>query len=193
MLALACLLLSQNVPDPDWVQGLGRERAAYGDIPNSGEWKFVLSGNFGGTTILYRAGSSTERYYLSYTSGSGKRRLSRTTLVKGTIRRDWMIHMKDGGRSRIARPGTLWTFAIAGNEIVGKVPEAAMKDLQNSEPLVGYTFNIHAPYCFVVFESGKDVGTEPWDVTSNDNLPKTVSPYPIPKVEADYVGRKRHR
>ncbi len=195
LLVLACIVLSQNVGDPGWVQRLGRERADYGDIPNSGEWKYVLSGQFGGTTILYRVGSSTERYYLSYTSGSGKRRLSKTTLVNGTIRRSWMIHMKDHGRTSIARPGTLWNFAVAGHQVVGLVPKEALKDLQSPEPLAVYKYNIHAPYCFVVFEGGEAVGEEPWSLFERDpnTLPKTADPYPIPKYEVDYLTRKRKR
>ncbi len=188
-LVSAIALLAPPQGEEAWAIKLGKGRAAYGDIPNSGLWKHGYTGQFGGTYILFRAGSSTERYYYTSSPGARRWRISRTTLVQGKIRKDWMIFVEDGKEPRIKNPGSLWIWS-GGGKIVGVIPKRAMKDLENQVPLALYHSNIHASYCSFVDSKGKESNTASWDLDNYDKLPKTDRPYPITAEEREYVFRK---
>lgn len=188
-LVSAIALLAPPQGEEAWAQKLGKERAAYGDIPNSGLWKHGYTGQFGGTYILFRAGSSTERYYYTSSPGAKRWRISRTTLVKGKIRKSWMIFVEEGKDSRIKNPGTLWKWA-GGGKVVGSVPKIAIKDLESQVPLALYHSNVHASYCSFVDPKGNESKTEYWDDSGKAILPKTDKPYPITVEEREYAFPK---
>lgn len=184
-----------------WALKLGRERSQYGDIPNSGLWKHGYTGQFGGTDILFRAGSSTQRYYVTSSPGADRWRISRTTMIKGAIRKDWLIFVEKGREPRIKKPGPLWKYG--GGRIVGAIPKMALADLQNPVPLALYHSNVHRSYCSFIGPSGRaseDMDWEPEIVTSSggsgysldfSKLPRTDKPYPITPQERAYANRKR--
>ena len=173
-----------------WAEKLGKERDAYGDIPNSGPWKHGYTGSFGGTYILFRAGSSTERYYLTTSPGAKRWRISRTTLVQGKIRKDWMIFIEDGKEPRITKPGPLWKWS-EGGRVVGALPKMAKRDCESQIPLALYHSNVQASYCSFIESDGKESENTPWNLGEYDSLPKTDFPYPITPEEREYVYRKR--
>lgn len=195
--ALASILLFQasTVDEEVWAQKLGRERSEFGDIPNSGLWKHSYVGQFGGTYILFRAGSSAERYYYTSIPGSGSR-ISRESKVGGKIRKDWMIFLRTGTDARIKKPGTLWLWA-GGGKIAGPIPKKALLDLQNPAPLAMYHANIHYSYCAFINPSGKPSEFNDWEAGtygadgsySFDLLPKSPWPYPITPEERRYAWK----
>jgi hypothetical protein len=200
-LAWVVLFQTNSVDEPGWIGKLGRERSQFGDIPNSGLWKHGYTGQFGGTNILFRAGSSTERYYVTASPGAPRWRISRETMVNGRIRKDWMIFIEDGKETRIKHPGPLWRHG-GGGKIVGKVPKMALIDLENQEPLALYHSNVHSSFCQFIFSNGKESDPKPWSPsverqypgggTTEDfsMLPKTPKPYPITPEEREYIDLK---
>lgn len=181
---------------------LGRERSQFGDIPNSGLWKHSYVGQFGGTDILFPAGSSNERYYVTSSPGAKRWRISKQTKLNGKIRKDWMIFVETGTETRIKSPGPLWLHG-GGGKIVGQIPKTALTDLQNKTPLALYHANVHASYCIFISSDGKKSDMTWWDAgivtklpgggieEDFSNLPKTPGPYPITPEELEYVYRKR--
>lgn len=200
----ASLAVSQSASPKDdaWVQVLGKERSQFGDIPNSGLWKHSYTGQFGGTYILFRAGSSAERFYVTRSPGADRWRISKVSKIKGKIRKDWMIFVGGGNESRIKKPGPLWRYG-GGGKIVGPLPKAALADLQSQVPLALYHSNVHSSFCQFIFSDGKESELMPWNagtVTTHpgggysedfSELPKTRNPYPITPEEREYVNRKR--
>lgn len=201
--AFAWVVLFQTPPADatDPVEKLGRERSQFGDIPNSGLWKHGYTGQFGGTNILFRAGSATERYYVTASPGAPRWRISRETMVSGRIRKDWMIFIEAGKETMIKHPGPLWRHG-GGGKIVGNIPKMALADLQNQEPLALYHSNVHASYCQFLFSDGKKSDPIGWSAgverpvpgggTTEDfrMLPKTPGPYPISPEEREYISQK---
>ncbi|HJP82827.1 MAG TPA: hypothetical protein VJ835_04910 [Fimbriimonadaceae bacterium] len=186
VLATILLLQPQAVDEDAWALKLGKERTQFGDIPNSGLWKHGDVGQFGGTYILFRAGSSTERYYYTTAAGSGSSRISRETKVGGKIRKDWMIFLSEGKEPRIKKPGPLWLYA-GGGKISGSIPKRALADLQNPVPLAIYHANVHYSYCAFTLPDGKLSPFLEWEagtITADGGysygmLPKASKPYPI--------------
>ena len=196
---LTSVLVSQASTSEEqaWALKLGKARSEFGDIPNSGLWKHGYVGQFGGTYILFRAGSSTERYYYTTSPGAKRWRISRVTKKNGKIHKDWMIFIEKGAEPRIKKPGALWLFA-GGGKVVGTIPRRALGDLQSSVPLALYHANIHASYSSFVFANGKESEMKSWEAGFQDKdnnysfdlLPKTRVPYFITPEEREYAYRK---
>ncbi|MBC8066422.1 MAG: hypothetical protein H7Y17_16440 [Chlorobia bacterium] len=199
MAILTSVLVSQASTQNEeaWAQRLGKARSVFGDIKNSGLWKHGYTGQFGGTYILFRAGSSTERYYYTTSPGANRWRISRVTKLNGKIRKDWMIFIEKGTEARIGKPGPLWLWAGKG-KVVGSLPKKALADLRSQVPLACYHSNVHSSYCLFIFPDGKVSEYMPWEdgvaLESNgasfDMLPKTREPYPITSEEREYAYRK---
>jgi hypothetical protein len=198
ILASVLVLQSSTVEEEVWAQKLGKERSTFGDIPNSGLWKHGYTGQFGGTYILFRAGSSTERYYYTVSPGAGRNRISRVTRLGEKIRKDWMIFIEKGAESRITKPGPLWIWT-GRQKIVGSIPKQALADLQSQVPLAMYHSNVHYSYCSFISPDGKESEYRDWEAGFADGnngysfamLPKTKAPYPVTVEERRYSYRKR--
>lgn len=197
-LLISVLALQTSPQGQDgWAQKLGKERSVFGDIPKSGLWKHGYTGQFGGTYILFRAGTSTERYYYTKSPGADRWRISRVTKQSGKIIKNWMIFIEKGTDERIKKPGPLWLWAGAGR-IIGSIPKKALIDLQSQVPLALYHSNVHSSYGSFIFADGKESEPISWEAGferadntySFELLPKTKKPYPITSQERQYLNRE---
>lgn len=195
--ALFCALLAvvATPPKADEFTRLGRARADFGDKHTAGKWKFVQSGGFGGTEILFPVGRSDRRYYFTDLCGSGYRLCCESKHGRG-ITLDWMIHL-DGTKTRPAfsNGGTLWKYLSDASGLPAHLPEAAREALQSKEALAGYRFGgvNDGPYCWFLFPDGKATEPEAFDVSESDVPPRTRAPYTVTNAERTAIRAIRAR
>ena len=193
MILLAALALSQVDPI-----ALGRARADFGEIPNSGKWKFVFTGQFSPTMILFPAGRADMRFYLVPLSAGGYR-LCRQSKVEGVINRDWMLEV--GGKRGIfagSSRGVLYEL-IAGYKLPKGLSKEVLEDLESSRSYAVYVPQSGGPPRFSYCRFGevlflRDPAKLPpdypkWEIPELEKklLPRTKNPYPVTPGELEDI------
>ena len=188
MILLAALALAQVDPI-----ALGRARADFGEIPNGGKWKFVSTGQFGGTEIYFPSGRSDVRYYLVGLNGAGLR-LCKQSKHDGKIRKNWLIEVKESNSSAKSSKiqGTLGDL-LSEYDIPQSMPPEARKDLA-----LKCSYAVYHPqgghggptYRFLKFREGSERGAV-WPIPDSEMrlVPRTKSPYPITPEELDEIKK----
>jgi hypothetical protein len=164
---------------------IGRERADFGEVPNSGKWKFVVTGQFGATYIIFPLGRADIRYYLVSSSGTGVLRLNRQSKHNGKISRDWMIELPspNKGEKGPKAIGTLGQYFTKGNLPKG-VPKAALADLNMLRGYAIYDpadFHAGPSFSYLHPEGLESESLVEWRIPDQElqRLPLTAKPYPL--------------
>jgi hypothetical protein len=196
MILLAALALSQVDPI-----ALGRARADFGQIPNSGRWKFVFTSQFGGTTILFPAGRADIRYYCVQLNGAGYR-LCRQSKRAGKIRRDWIFEttIRNTNPVRSSRDGVLRAY-LSDFLLPKGLSKETLEDLDSSSSFASYRpqsggspkFDYHrrGEILFLTKEIDSAKQLPGWEIPANEMklIPRTTKPYPITPEELEEIKK----
>jgi hypothetical protein len=197
---------------------LGRQRADFGDVSNSGKWKYVDTHQFGGTYIFFPVGRADIRYYLVLIPGvpgpgSVEARFNRQSKEGDSISLEWMFELtgRRSDQQRRVATGTLGTL-LEEWDLPANAPEAALRALDERGGLAAYRVSggHGAPfYWFITADGTERKVHHDWSllptaegplavptrlfrgVQEGDRPPRTKEPYPISAEEKRAIAIMR--
>ncbi len=197
MILLAALALAQVDPF-----ALGRARADFGEIPNSGKWKFVYSGQFGGTEIFFPSGRADVRYYLVWLNGDGLR-ICKQSKRNGKIRKEWLLEVKfSNSQTKSPEFNSILGDCVRSFGLPKNSTPEVRKDLSSQCSYAVYlpqSGHSGSKYSFEKFREnphqrnndGGGSSRAEWRIPDSELrlIPRTKSPYPITPEELEEIRK----